>query len=134
MAGGARTNAKEPAAALLAAGRTVADTAKAVGVSERQVSRWQQEPGFRARVRELQKQTVGQAVAVLREGLTEAARELRDLLTHDSAAIRLRAADVLLRHSLGAFEVLDLMEQMEQIGERLDAQDEAMREMREGRG
>jgi len=80
----------------LAGGATVAEAAQQAGMSERTAYRWLNKPEFRRRVARIQQTMARRAVARLSDGMVEAAAALRELLSVDDPAVRLRAARALL--------------------------------------
>ncbi|HEX4150342.1 MAG TPA: helix-turn-helix domain-containing protein [Pirellulales bacterium] len=106
---------KDDALALeLAAGATVADAARRVGISERTAWRRLQDPAFKARVAQTRRDAFVQAIGVLQSASVKAAKTLRDLLVDESAGIRLRSAVAVL-------ETASRLGELVELGERLAA-------------
>lgn len=126
MAGQGRQNADEALAMQLAAGKTIRDAAEAVGVAERTAGRRWADPEFRQLVSQLRGEMVGRAVGELADGMTEAAKTLRRLLTCDtSPATQLGAARSLLEIGVKARESLELEERIRVLEERATEKEEA---------
>lgn len=118
MKGKGRSSADEMLAVALAGGSTVADAAQVANVSESTAYRRLADLDFTRRVRELRMSASAQAAGRLSAALTQAVDTLRTLLTHDEAAIRLRAATALLASGHDA-TVADLHDELSDIRERL---------------
>lgn len=85
---------QERAVALLAAGRTVAETAEAVGVRAEQVSRWRGEPGFADAVSAAATKSIEGEVETLKRMGLQSLRVIEQLRDDEDAphAVRLSAA------------------------------------------
>lgn len=81
----------------LAMGRSIAQAAKDCGISPRTVVRRKSDPDFAKLVAEARNETFAQARGQLAELATEAIDALRDLLKSKRPAVRLRAAQSVLR-------------------------------------
>jgi len=82
---------------LLAGGRSYAAAGAMAGVSERTVRRRMSDPVFTERVSRRRGEYVGTLVGRLVDVGDEAVEVLRSSLREESAAVRLRAADLVLR-------------------------------------
>lgn len=91
-----RRTAAVVAAAHLACGATICETAAAVGVDEKTLYRWRQNPAFRRRVARLRDAAIQDALGRLTASLTKAADTLVALLDSPDPKVRLSAARELL--------------------------------------
>ena len=91
MAHRGRRNADDVLALELAAGKTLRDAALAAGIAERTATRRWADPEFRRLVSRHRGEMVGRAVGELADGVTDAAKTLRELLACKSLAVRLGA-------------------------------------------
>jgi hypothetical protein len=89
-------DAKTRVALLLAQGHTADKAGEAVGVSGRTVRRWREDPAFEAEIQKARQAILAEAVAALGAAARDAVATLHAALTEDSAAVRVRAAAVLL--------------------------------------
>jgi len=112
MAGSGRRNADDVLALELAAGKTIRDSAMAAGIAERTATRRWADPEFRRIVSRHRGEMVGRAVGELADGMTDAAKTLRELLTCVSLAVRLGAARSLLEIGVKVREALELEERV----------------------
>jgi len=112
MAGSGRRNADDVLALELAAGKTLRDAALAAGIAERTATRRWADPEFRRLVFRHRGEMVGRAVGELADGMTDAAKTLRELLTCESLAVRLGAARSLLEIGVKAREAIELEERV----------------------
>src|SRR5262249_19699879 len=107
------------AAALLAAGRTVRETAAECHAGERTIPTWLGNPTYRASVSELRDRMVAAAAGQLSATAPEAVVELRRLLTDPAATIRLRAASAILDALIKLREHGELAERVTELEARL---------------
>jgi hypothetical protein len=112
--------AREAAAANLAAGATVPDAARRAGVGERTLFRWRPDPAFMERVRSLRSDATCQTLGTLTAGSKQAAEQLIELLGESNAAVRLGAASCLLKTLLSYRDQTDLSDRIDRIEKRLD--------------
>ena len=105
----------------LARGLSVRDAARAAGLSERTAYRRASESDFRQEVSRARAALLAQAVGVLADQSTAAARTLADLLSSPSDAIRLRAAVALLGCAVRGVEVSDVAERIAWLEDALAA-------------
>ncbi len=130
-AGGEPDKGKKPGAAsraalLLSLGKTVAATAKAVGVAESTLYAWRRKPAFRRMVSAYRSQLVSEAVGRLSRDMTAAAAELRKLLRSKSEATRLRAATTIIEQANTLRLTEDLERELAELREtvsKLDGRD-----------
>ena len=124
MAHRGRRNADDLLAVELAAGKTLRDAAAAAGIAERTATRRWADPEFRVLVFQRRGDMVGRAVGELTDGMTTAAKTLRELLTCDSLAVRLGAARSLLEIGVRLRESLELEERVRMLEESENNDDE----------
>jgi hypothetical protein len=98
-------------AALLTA-RTVQDAAGDVGIGERTLRRWLDDPRFRAAYAEASRRRLSETVCQLRAASAEAVNTLRAALNDDHTGHRIRAAIALLDTAVKV-EVDDLARRVE---------------------
>lgn len=128
MPGGRRKNADGALAALLAAGKKIADAARTVGVSESLVYRRLEDASFRTKISDLQGAMVAQAVGLGCEGLATGMATLRVLcLNSKSDAVRIRAAALLMEYTIRLRDHASFEARISEL-ERLAAEDQAERE------
>ena len=118
MAHRGRRNADDLLALELAAGKTLRDAALAAGIAERTATRRWADPEFRRLVSRHRGEMVGRAVGELADGMTDAAKTLRELLACESLAVRLGAARSLLEIGVKAREALELEERVRALEDR----------------
>ncbi|WP_327401983.1 hypothetical protein OG194_18785 [Streptomyces sp. NBC_01288] len=105
-------DAKIQAIARLARGESTDAVGTAVGVNGRTVRRWREDTTFEADVQAARRALLTEARAALGAAARDAVTALHEALTDDSAAVRVRAASVLLG-ALPAFaEHVDLEERL----------------------
>jgi hypothetical protein len=97
---------------LLAAGNTVQETAKLVGVPERTIFRRLEDPDFIQKIDETRDAITTRSTAVLTAASTEAATVLSSLLKSENESIRLEAAKALLDTALRWRESCTLLERI----------------------
>ncbi|SCA63584.1 hypothetical protein SCG7086_AW_00210 [Chlamydiales bacterium SCGC AG-110-P3] len=105
---------KQKALPLLLEGRPIREVAESVGVREREIYRWLEDPLFKRELHQRRKELLDGVVAQLQSAMNISVQTLVALLKDESAMVRLRAANGLLGH---AVKYLDLYS----IQERLDA-------------
>src|SRR5262245_9877010 len=103
-----RKQARAAVALALAAGRTVEESADAGNVSVRTCYRWLRQPSFNRRVGDYRQQMLRGATGRLADTLGEATAALRQLLASETETVRLRAADLILAHSVRLDESVNL--------------------------
>jgi hypothetical protein len=108
VSGGARQNADSALIAALAAGGTVAASAKSAGVSEATAHRRLADPAFRKLVDEARAAAIARAVARLSATATLAADTLHRLLNANAETVQLGAARAILDLGLKLREHEDL--------------------------
>ena len=115
MADIGRRKGEERLAFELATGKTLRDAAAAVGIAERTATRRWADPDFRRLVSRHRGEMIGRAVGELADGMTAAAKALRDLLTCESPAVRLGAARSLLELAVKARAAVELEERVSEL-------------------
>lgn len=100
------------AAAALAAGATATAAATTAGVDERTVRRWLVDPKYRAKVDALRNEAVGVALAKMSGSMAGAADELRALLAHPDARVRLRACRAILELGVRLRDSVEMAKQL----------------------
>lgn len=115
MARNGKNHADDRLASEIASGKSIRDAAEAAGVSERTAHRRVKEKKFAARVKALRGAMVDRAAGRLADSLAEATDVLRALLSSESETVQLRAADLLLSHSVKLAEVSDLEQRLEAL-------------------
>ena len=105
----------------LARGLSVRDAAKAAGLSERTAYRRAADSDFRQQVSRARADLVAEAVGILADQSTAAARTLADLLSSPSDTVRLRAAVALLDSAMKGVEVSDTAERIAWLEDALAA-------------
>ena len=88
---------RESAALLLAAGKTVCDAAAELGIGERTLHRWREDPAFSKRVKDLRAELFAAGMGQLANSHKKAADVLDALLSSANEAIRLSAARSVLQ-------------------------------------
>jgi HEAT repeat protein len=122
MAASGRKNVDDLLALELAAGRTVADAAQAVSLSERTVYRRLDDPAVRRRVSELREDMIGRAVGQLADASTQAVATLAGLLMAESESVRLQAAKCILDIGMKLRESNELEQRIQALEERSGGQ------------
>jgi DNA-binding MurR/RpiR family transcriptional regulator len=113
------TRKAEQAIAALLEHPTIAEAARACGVSERSLLRWLQRPDFQKRYREAQRAIVDGAIGELQAATVEAVKTLRRNLNCGNAFAENSAAQAVLTHSLKALEMQELQQRLEALEERI---------------
>ena len=108
---------QEAAIAALLELPTCAAAAKAAGISEATMRRWQQQDEFKAAYRDARRQLVEGAVGRLQGVTGEAVETLRRNLTCSTSSVEVAAAKFVLEHASKAIELLDLAERIEALEE-----------------
>lgn len=121
-----RRNADSVLAAHLAAGKTHADAAAAVGLHVRTVGRRWANPKFRLLVSRLRGEMTDRAAGQLADAMTDATRKLRELLDCKSPTVQLGACRAILELAARARESSEYDARLRVLEERESA--------REGRG
>ena len=101
---------QEKAITALLTSHTIAQAAKAAGVSERTLFRWLQEEAFQGEYRRARWLAAGQAIAMLQKISSEAARALQDVFNDSEApaSARVSAARAVIELSLKSIEIENL--------------------------
>jgi transposase-like protein len=102
---------KEAAILALLSQRNVLDAARSVGVGERTLYRWMQEPDFDAAYRRARRAAFSQATARLQQMCAPAVSTLGKIMldSNEPAPSRVRAADSILNHAAKALEIEDVL-------------------------
>ena len=133
-----RRSADETLAANLAAGRTIAESARAADVSESTIYRRLRCPTFAARVRELRGAMVASALGKLTEGMTSAASALTALVGNRNPDMRFRSAVKVIELALRVREQAEIEERLAAVERALRGEKDeigiADREDRDGVG
>jgi hypothetical protein len=109
---------QEAALVALMAEPTHAAAAARAGVGEATLRRWLGQPGFQAAYRGVRRRVFDDAVARLHALAGSAVETLGEALQAASAAVQVRAAQLIVFNSFKAAELTDLLERVEQL-ERL---------------
>lgn len=113
---GEKQSRKEDAAiAALLTCSTLAEAARAAGVSEATLRRWMHEPEFSAQYRKARQQVVQQSIAVLQRATSAAVATLERNLGCAVPSVEVQAARVILEQAFKAAELDDLMERVEEL-------------------
>ena len=123
MTGAGKFRKREFAIAALLQKATIAEAATSVGVSEKTLRRWLQDPDFAAEHRAAQRQAVDLAIAGLKQATGEAVATLRRNLTVGVPSVEVRAATEILSQTAR-------WEELDELAERVKALEESER----GRG
>ncbi|OAT82230.1 phBC6A51 family helix-turn-helix protein [Desulfotomaculum copahuensis] len=122
MAGGSKKSSTKQELALvtLLESPSIGEAARKVGIGERTLWRWLQNPEFSERYRELKQQILHQAVSRLQSICGEAVNTLRDVMLDPKnlASARVTAARTVLEMAIKAAELEDLTARLEEL-ERL---------------
>ncbi len=114
------TRKQEQAIAALLQHRTIADAARASGISEKTLWRWLQLPDFAAAYRAARRQVVERAVSELQAACGEAVETLKRNLHCENPAVEIRAAQIILEQAIKGVELMDLQERIERLEEKLN--------------
>ncbi len=109
------TRKAEQAIAALLEHPTMAEAAKACGVSERSLWRWLQREDFQKRYRAAQRAVVDSAITKLQAATLRAVETLERNLNCGNFFAENAAAQAILTHSFKAIEVRELQEQIDEI-------------------
>ena len=114
---------QEDAIAALLSQRTIEDAARAVGVTEKTLRRWMQEPQFKLPYLQARREGVSQAIARLQQATGAAAAVALKLLTDPNvpAAVRLRAAEFVFDRAIKGVELEDIEVRVSQLEGATDA-------------
>ncbi len=109
------TRKAEQAIAALLEHPTMAEAAKACGVSERSLWRWLQRDDFQKRYKDAQRAVVDSAITKLQAATVRAVETLERNLSCGNFFAENAAAQAILTHSFKAIEVRELQEQIDEI-------------------
>jgi hypothetical protein len=101
---------KEAAAAALLTQRTAEDAAQSVGIAPATLRRWQKDPEFQAIFREAKWASFSQSIGRLHQLSSTAVSVLGRVMADPATppAIKVRAADSILNHTIKAIETENL--------------------------
>lgn len=116
---------KEGAALALARGEPVTTAAALSGVAPSTLTRWQRDPEFTARVREIRSGLLDNVLGALSDAATEAVTALRGALQADSEAVRVRAAVAILNSLVTVRDATEVAERLTSIEEALNERGDA---------
>ena len=104
------TRKMEEAVAALLTQRNHEEAARAVGISQATLLRWQKEPEFQAAYREARRAVYSQSVARLQQATSAAATTLEKTMIDAAtpASVRVRAAEAIFAHAAKAIEIEDI--------------------------
>jgi hypothetical protein len=93
---------------------TIAQAAKAAGVSEATAGRWLKDSAFQGAYREVRRQALDRAIVMLEQGMLGAVAVLRTVMTAPDtpAATKVRAALGILETGLRAYELGEIEERI----------------------
>jgi hypothetical protein len=109
---------QEAAALALARGGTQEEAARSAGCGLRTLKTWVNLPGFVVRVRALRSAMTDRAVGELADGMADAARGLRKLLSAKSETVRLGACRAMLELTVKLREATELEERITALENR----------------
>lgn len=120
--GGKKDSKIETAIAALLTSTTIAEAAKAIGISEQTLWRWKQEPEFKKQYRQVKMQVVTQATTQLQSATGKAVKTLKDIMEDEKtpANARVTAARAILEYSYKGTEMQDMQTAMEEMAEQLE--------------
>lgn len=98
--------------ALLLAGESHVSAAQQVGINDRTVSRWQNDPAFKAELDRQRRQLAQQALASLQGLADRAVARLGRLIDSQSESVALRACQFVLEQAREHIELHDLAERI----------------------
>ena len=115
MTGAGKFRKREFAIAALLEKATIAEAASAIGVSEKTLRRWLQDPDFAAEHRAAQRQAVDLAIARLKQATGEAVATLRRNLTSGMPSVEVRAATEILSQTARWQELDELADRVKAL-------------------
>jgi hypothetical protein len=101
--------------AALLASRSITEAANVVGVNERTVRRWLEQPPFRDALHEAQRAVLRNALGRLQAMTMRAADTLESLLSAQSEPVRVAAAKEILLRAVDATAIVELEERVERL-------------------
>jgi hypothetical protein len=120
MARGHRKKNEDALLSALACGATAEAAAKQCGVSDRTVYRRMEDPGFKARLRDVRADMVRRSAGMLTAAAGEAIRALLALLKESAPpTVRLGAARAVLEIGIKVRELAELEAEMQELEERV---------------
>ena len=113
---GRQPRKREEAIAALLAQPTIVEAARAVGVWEKTLRRWLQDPAFASSYRAARRQVTENALLALQRAAGEAVATLsRNLQPPTPASVQVRAALGILDQTFKAVELLDLQNDIAEL-------------------
>ena len=106
---------EELAIACLLSERSIPRAARAARMDVDTLRRWLRDPAFQAAYRDARRMVVEQAVARLQQSTGKAAKVLHEALDAAKPGDRIRAANSILDHAIGAIELTDLLARIEAL-------------------
>jgi hypothetical protein len=118
---------QEEAIAALLSQRSIEDAAHVVGVAEKTLRRWMQEPQFNAHYLRARREGVSQAVARMQQATGAAGTVALKLMTDSNvpAAVRLRAAEFVFDRSIKGIELEDIEARVSELERATEAKKSA---------
>ena len=114
---------REEAITALLAQPTIAEAARAVGLGEKTLRRWLQDPEFASAYRAARRQVTENALVALQRAAGKAVATLaRNLSAPAPAAVQVRAALGILDQTFKAVELLDLGDEIAELKQRAGLQ------------
>ena len=110
---------QEAAIAALLVEPTRAAAALKAGIGPATLARWLREPDFKQEYKTARRSLVDSAIASLQRAGSEAVEALQRGLKCGNSAVEIRAAALILEHGFKGLEVLDLVDRVEEIENRL---------------
>ena len=116
-------NQHEALAVLLARGTSTSAAARELEIGQATAYRWSRRPDVMARVRELQAETTGAAVASLKGKIRNAVEILSSLADDEQVppSVRCSAAGRILDSGLKSLEVAEILERLQRLESRLNS-------------
>jgi transposase-like protein len=114
---------QEEAIAALLSQRSIEDAARVVGVTEKTLRRWMQEPQFNVQYFRARREGVSQAIARMQQATGAAGAVALKLMTDPNvpAAIRLRAAEFVFDRSIKGIELEDIEARVSELERATEA-------------
>jgi hypothetical protein len=134
MSASDRIRADPALLAALAGGQTVEAAARVARVSERTARRRLGDPTFQRALADARRLVLGQALGVLTDAATAAARTLRALLDADADSIRLGAARAILDAAKQHVELDDIARRLEALEADVELERSAQELERQSQG
>lgn len=97
---------------------TIREAAAALKMGETTLWRWLQEPEFQRAYRAARRQIVEHSISELQSATSDAVAALKRNLTCGTAAVEVRAAQIIIEQAAKAVEMIDVLDRVEEL-ERL---------------